>query len=258
MSAVQFLTAESLRLPGLAHGFFTRVGGVSQGVYASLNVGVGSRDAPQAVTENRARAAAALGIAPESLAVPYQVHSPDAIAIAERWRPDARPRCDGLVTATSGLALGVTGADCGMILFADKRARVIGAAHAGWKGALSGVVEATVAAMGKLGANRDNVVAALGPCIGHRSYEVGPEFVAAFADAGEDTARYFTQSRKAGHSMFNLNAYIAERAARAGVGRFEDLRLDTYADERRFFSYRRATHRKEPDYGRMMSVIVMD
>ena len=258
MTAVQFLTAASLRLPGLAHGFFTRLGGISQGVYASLNVGVGSRDAPEAVTENRARAAAALGIEPESLAVPYQVHSPDAIEIAERWRPDARPRCDGLVTATSGLALGVTGADCGMILFADKRARVIGAAHAGWKGALSGVVEATVAAMEKLGAKRDNVAAALGPCIGHRSYEVGPEFVAAFGDAGEDTTRYFTPSCKAGHSMFNLNAYIAERAARAGVERFEDLRLDTYADERRFFSYRRATHRKEPDYGRMMSVIVMD
>jgi hypothetical protein len=258
VSAVQFLTAESLRLPGFWHGFFTRLGGVSQGVYASLNVGVGSRDAPDAVTENRTRAAAALGITPESLAVPYQIHSADAIAIAELWRPDGRPRCDGLVTATSGLALGVTGADCGMILFADRRAHVIGAAHAGWKGALSGVVEATVSAMEKLGAKRDDIAAALGPCIGHRSYEVGPEFVTAFAEAGEDTAGYFAPSCKAGHSMFNLNAYIGERAGRAGVGRFEDLGLDTYADERRFFSYRRATHRKEPDYGRMMSVIVMD
>ena len=137
--------------------------------------------------------------------------------------PSARPRCDALVTATPGLALGVTGADCGMILFADQRARVIGAAHAGWKGALTGVVEATVAAMERLGARRSDIVAALGPCIGHRSYEVGPEFVAAFDRAGDDTARYFTPSRRAGHSMFNLNAYIAERAARAGVGRFEDL-----------------------------------
>jgi YfiH family protein len=258
VSAAPFLTAESLRIPGVAHGFFTRLGGTSQGVYASLNGGVGSRDAPEAVTENRARIAAALGVAAERLAVPFQVHSPDAVAITAPWPPSARPQCDALVTATPGLALGVTGADCGMILFADERARVIGAAHAGWKGALTGVVEATVAAMEGLGATRSDVVAALGPCIGPRSYEVGPEFVAAFANAGEDTARYFTPSRRDGHSMFNLKAYIADRATRAGVGRFEDLGLDTYSDERRFFSYRRATHRKEPDYGRLMSVIVMN
>ena len=257
MSAAPFLTAESLRIPGVAHGFFTRLGGVSQGVYASLNGGVGSRDRPEAVTENRARIAAALGAAPERLAVPFQVHSPDAVAIAQIWPEGARPRCDALVTATPGLALGVTGADCGMILFADQRARVIGAAHAGWKGALTGVVEATVTAMERLGAKRSDIVAALGPCIGNASYEVGPEFVAAFDGEG-DTARYFAPSRRAGHSMFDLNAYIAERAARAGVGRFEDLRLDTYSDERRFFSYRRATHRKEPDYGRLLSVIVMN
>ena len=258
MSAAQFLTAESLRLPGLTHGFFTRRGGVSQGVYASLNVGVGSRDAPEAVMENRACVAAALGVDPERLAAPFQIHSPDAIAISESWPPGARPRCDALVTATPRLALGVTGADCGMILFADERARVVGAAHAGWKGALAGVVEATVAAMEGLGARRSDVIAALGPCIAHESYEVGPEFVAAFADAGDDTARYFTPSRRAGRSMFDLKAYIAERASRAGVGRFEDLRLDTYADEHRFFSYRRATHRKEPDYGRLISVIVLN
>jgi polyphenol oxidase len=223
-----------------------------------LNGGVGSRDAPEAVSENRARIAAALGAAPERLAVPYQIHSPDAVAITEPWPPGARPRCDALVTATPGLALGVTGADCGMILFADQRARVIGAAHAGWKGALGGVVEATVTAMEGLGATRGEIVAALGPCIGPRSYEVGPEFVATFETAGDDTVRYFSPSRRDGHSMFNLNAYIAERAARAGVGRFEDLGLDTYSDERRFFSYRRATHRKEPDYGRLLSVIVMN
>jgi polyphenol oxidase len=258
MSAAQFLTAESLRLPGVAHGFFTRLGGVSRGVYESLNGGVGSRDAPDAVAENRGRVAAALGVAPDCLAVPFQIHSPDAIAISEGWPRGARPRCDALVTATPGLALGVTGADCGMILFANQRAGVIGATHAGWKGALAGVVEATVAAMERLGARRNDTIAALGPCIGHKSYEVGPEFVAAFASAGEDTARYFAPSRREGHSMFNLNGYIAERAARAGVGRFEDLGLDTYSDERRFFSYRRATHRKEPDYGRLMSVIVLN
>lgn len=257
MSTAQFLTAESLRIPGVAHGFFTRVGGASQGVYASLNAGVGSLDAPEAVTENRARVAAALGAEPERLAVPFQIHSPDAVAISEPWPVDARPRCDALVTATPGLALGVTGADCGMILFADQGARVIGAAHAGWKGALKGVIEATVTAMERLGAKRRDIVAGLGPCIGPKSYEVGPEFVAAFEGVGDDTASYFSPSRREGRSMFNLNAYIAERTARAGVGRFEDLRLDTYADESRFFSYRRATHRKEPDYGRLMSVIVM-
>ncbi len=258
MSAAQFLTAGSLRLPGLAHGFFTRLGGVSRGVHASLNGGVGSSDAPEAVTENRTRIADALGVAPERLSVPFQIHSPDAMSISAPMTSHTRPRCDALVTATPGLALGVTGADCGMILFADERARVIGAAHAGWKGALTGVVEATVAAMERLGARRGDITAVLGPCIGHGSYEVGPEFVAAFAGAGDDTTRYFTPSRREGHSMFNLNAYIAERAARAGVGRFDDLGLDTYSDERRFFSYRRATHRKEPDYGRLMSVIVMN
>ena len=258
MSAAPFLTAESLRIPSVAHGFFTRVGGASQGLYASLNAGVGSRDAPEAVTENRARVAAALGAAPERLAVPFQMHSPDAVAITEAWPADARPRCDALVTATPGVALGVTGADCGMILFADQHARVIGASHAGWKGALTGVIEATVTAMERLGAKRGDIVAGLGPCIGPKSYEVGAEFVAAFEGAGDDTARYFAPSRREGRSMFNLNAYIAERAARAGVGWFEDLGLDTYADERRFFSYRRATHRKEPDYGRLMSVIVMN
>jgi YfiH family protein len=258
MSAAPFLTAESLRIPGVAHGFFTRLGGVSEGVYASLNGGVGSLDTAEAVTENRARIAAALGATPDRLAVPFQAHSPDAVAITELWQAGARPRCDALVTATPGLALGVTGADCGMILFADESARVIGAAHAGWKGALTGVVEATVEAMERLGARRSDIVAALGPCIGADSYEVGPEFVAAFDGAGENAARYFAPSLRAGHSMFDLNAYIAERAERARVGRFEDLRLDTYANERRFFSYRRATHRKEPDYGRLLSVIVMN
>lgn len=258
MSATQFLTAECLRIPGVAHGFFTRVGGASQGVYASLNAGVGSRDAPEAVTENRARVALALGASPERLAAPFQIHSADALAITEPWPAEARPRCDALATATPGLALGVTGADCGMILFADERARVIAAAHAGWKGALTGVIEATVKAMERLGAKRGDIVAGLGPCIGPESYEVGPEFVAAFDGVGEETGRYFAKGVRDGRSMFNLNAYIAERAARAGLGGFEDLGLDTYADESRFFSYRRATHRKEPDYGRLMSVIVMN
>jgi polyphenol oxidase len=257
VSAAPFLSAAALKLPGVAHAFFTRRGGVSDGVYASLNGGVGSRASPAAVAENRARMAAALGLAAERLAVPYQIHSADALVISDHWGPDARPRCDGVVTATPGLALGVTGADCGMILLADPKSRVVGAAHAGWKGALTGVVEATVAAMERVGARRGDIAAALGPCIAQASYEVGPEFVAAYAEAGEDARLFFAPSRKAGHSMFDLKAYIAERAARAGVGRFEDLGLDTYADEELFFSYRRTTHRKEPDYGRLVSAIAL-
>lgn len=256
MTTAQFLTAETLRSSGIAHGFFTRQGGVSEGVYCSLNGGVGSRDAPEAVAENRARMADALGAEADKLAIPYQVHSSEALALTEPWADGARPQCDGIATATPGLALGVTGADCGMVLFADTRARVVGAAHAGWRGALSGVIEGTIAAMETLGARRSQIVAALGPCIRVASYEVGPEFVDAFAAAGEDSDRFFSAG-KAGRSMFDLPAYIAERAARGGVGAFEDLRLDTYADEERFFSYRRATHRAEPDYGRLVSAIVL-
>jgi hypothetical protein len=250
------LRAPALDLPGLRHGFFTRQGGVSTGVYASLNGGVGSSDDAQAVAENRARMAAALGLPAERLLVPYQVHSPDVATVSEPWAPDARPRCDGIVTATPGLALGVTGADCGMILFADASARVVGAAHAGWKGARDGVVEATVAAMAALGASPARVVAVLGPCIAQGSYEVGAEFVDAFAGDAE-APRFFVPSRNPGRAMFDLHGYIGLRAARAGVGDFVDLGLDTYADEARFFSYRRKTHRGEADYGRLVSAIAL-
>jgi YfiH family protein len=257
VSAAEFLSAETLAAPGLAHAFFTRRGGVSTGLYASLNGGVGSRDEPGAVSDNRARMAAALRIPPDRLAIPYQVHSPDAATIAAPFAPQARPRCDALVTATPGLGLGVTGADCGMILFADRKAGVVAAAHAGWKGARDGVIEATVAAMTRLGARPEGVCAALGPCIAQSSYEVGPEFVAAFAAADADSARFFARSADPTRAMFDLPGYVAERARRAGVARFQDLGLDTYADEARFFSYRRATHRKEPDYGRLVAAIAL-
>ena len=257
MTQAESLSAARLELPGVAHAFFTRRGGVSEGVYATLNGGVGSRDEQNAVVANRARMAAAIHVAPERLAIPYQVHSPDALAIAAPFPREARPRCDALVTATPGLGLGVTGADCGMILFADAQARVIGAAHAGWKGALNGVLEATVAAMEGLGARVDRIRAALGPCIAQPSYEVGPEFVAAFAAGDKGSDRFFSQSVNAGRSMFDLHGYIAARAARAGIVGFEDLGLDTYADEARFFSYRRATHRQEPDYGRLVAAIAL-
>ena len=244
-----------LQLPGLAHRFFTREGGVSAGIYATLNGGSGSRDDPACVVENRARMARALGVA--HLLVPYQVHSPDAVAVSGAWAEGERPRCDGIVTATPGLAIGVTGADCGMILFADAKAGVVGAAHAGWKGALGGVLEATVAAMEGEGARRADIVAVLGPAIGMASYEVGPEFCARFLDADPGHARFFVPSANSGRSMFDLPGFIGARLRRAGIGAFGNLALDTYGDEARFFSYRRATHRGEADYGRLVSAIAL-
>ena len=256
-AALPLIRAPSLAAPGIAHGFFTRQGGVSTGVYASLNGGIGSRDAPGAVAENRARMSAALGVAPSHLLVPYQVHSSDAIVVDQPWPRDARPHCDGIATATPGLALGVTGADCGMILFADVHARVIGAAHAGWKGALTGVLEATLAAMASLGAARKNIACALGPMIAQASYEVGPEFLARFMAVAAENNRFFKPSVQAGHSLFDLPGFISARLQAAGAGSFENLGLDTYSDPERFFSYRRATHLKEPDYGRLVAAIVL-
>lgn len=244
-------------LDGVSHAFFTRAGGVSKGVYASLNGGVGSSDDPAAVAENRARMAVVLGVAARNFLVPYQVHSAEALAVSAPWPEGARPRCDGLVTATPGLAIGVTGADCGMLLFADKGAGVIGAAHAGWKGALGGMVEALVAAMERLGARRADLRAALGPTIGPQSYEVGPEFYERFRAEDVGFARFFTASSEPGHSMFDLPGFIEMRAERAEIGGFENLRLDTYSDEARFYSYRRATHRKEADYGRLVAGIAL-
>jgi YfiH family protein len=252
-----FLQAPVLAMPDVAHGFFTRNGGVSTGVYASLNGGVGSRDEPAAVSENRARMARALGVSPDRLLVPYQAHTPDAVAVEAPWAEGERPRCDGFATATPGLALGVTGADCGVLLFADPKARVIGAAHAGWKGALDGVVEATVAAMERLGARRTDIAATLGPTIAQKSYEVGPEFVARFVTRDADFQQFFIASEKARHAMFDLPGFIGMRVARAEIGAFQDLALDTYADPERFFSYRRATHLGEPDYGRLVAAIAL-
>ena len=246
-----------LQAPGIAHAFFTREGGVSEGVYSSLNGGSGSRDAPGAVAENRARMSAVLGVAPTHLLVPYQVHSPDAIVVDAPWPPDSRPRCDGIVTRTSGVALGVTGADCGMVLFADASHGVIGACHAGWKGALTGVLEATLAAMQSAGARKGDITAVLGPMIAQASYEVGPEFVARFTQADDAYSRFFRPSVSTGHCLFDLPAFIGARLLNAGIGRFQDLALDTYADEARFFSYRRTTHRKEADYGRLVGAIAL-
>jgi YfiH family protein len=201
--------------------------------------------------------ASAIGVAPDCLLVPFQIHSPDALIVEAPWPAAERPRCDALVTATRGLGLGVTGADCGILLFADEEAGVIGAAHAGWKGALTGVIEATVAAMTRLGARREQIAAALGPTIRQESYEVGPEFVARFRETDAGNVRFFRGSDRTGHAMFDLPAFIAAQAAEAGIGRFEDLQLDTYADEERFYSYRRTTHRGEADYGRLVAAIAL-
>lgn len=244
-------------LPDIRHAFFTRTGGVSQGVYTSLNGGVGSNDSPEQVAENRARMAQALGVAPERFLTPYQIHSPDVVIADAPWTAETRPRADAVVTREPGLAIGVSTADCGPLLFADDKARVVGAAHAGWRGAFTGVIDATLAAMEKLGADRANISVALGPTIRQANYEVGHEFVERFLAADADNARFFADAARAGHAMFDLTGYIAARVQQAGIVKFEDLGLCTYAEPERFYSYRRSTHLNEPDYGRHINVIAL-
>ncbi|MBI5261216.1 MAG: peptidoglycan editing factor PgeF [Bradyrhizobium sp.] len=244
-------------IPGVRHAFFTREGGVSEGVYAGLNGGTGSNDDPAAVAENRRRMAERLGVAPGHLLSLYQVHSPDVVIASGPWENGARPKADAIVTRSEGLAIGVTTADCGPILFADPTARVIGAAHAGWKGSLTGILESTIEAMEGLGAARDGMIAAIGPLIRQESYEVGSEFVQRFIEADAENALFFLPSPRDGHAMFDLAGYIRMRLENAGILMVDDLGLDTYADER-FFSYRRSVHRKEPDYGRHVHAIALE
>lgn len=245
-------------VPGLRHGFFTREGGVSEGLYATLNCGFGSGDAPEKVAENRARALAAAGMPPGSLVTAYQIHSPDVATVEHIWRREEAPKVDGMVTNRPGIALGILTADCTPVLFADGKAGVIGAAHAGWRGALTGVLEATVAAMGALGARPERIVAGLGPCIAQRSYEVGPEFPAPFLAQDPANAELFAPSRRARHHMFDLPGYVARRLGGLGLARVERLNNDTCAEADRFFSYRRATLRGEKDYGRDLSAICLE
>jgi polyphenol oxidase len=245
------------KLDGLHHAFFTRAGGVSQGVYATLNGGTGSNDAPDKIAENRARMATILGVSADRLLTAYQIHSPDVVVVEQPWAHEQRPRADAIVTKTPRLAIGVSTADCGPLLFADSQAGVIGAAHAGWRGALTGVIEATVTAMENLGASRARITAALGPTISQPNYEVGPEFVARFTSADPDNERFFVASPNPGHTMFDLPGYIAARIERAGISDFENVGLCTYAEPERFFSFRRTTHRNEPDYGRHINAIAL-
>jgi YfiH family protein len=245
-------------LPGVHHGFFTRHGGISEGIYASLNGGVGSNDAPAKVAENRARMAAALEVAPDRLLTAYQIHSPDVVVAETPWTTAQRPRADAMVTRVPGLAIGVSTADCGPVLLADPQARVVGAAHAGGRGALSGVIEATVAAMEKLGADRSRLIAAIGPMIRQPNYEVGGDLLERFLASDAANARFFAPAAREDHALFDLAGYVAARLALAGVAQIEDVHRCTYADAEDFFSYRRSTHRGEADYGRHVNAIALD
>jgi YfiH family protein len=222
-----------------------------------LNTGVGSSDERENVLENRARAMRYIGIEPERLATPYQVHGTLTVHVTSAWRPGEGPKADAVVTDRPGIAVGVGAADCGPVLFADPVARVVGAAHAGWRGAFFGVLESTIEEMERLGAARERIVAVLGPTISTDAYEVGPEFVARFIAAEPTDEEFFRASPRDGHAFFDLPAYIVARLTRAGLGGVHNLGLCTYSDEARFFSYRRATHRGEPDYGRLLSAIAL-
>ncbi|HJW41760.1 MAG TPA: peptidoglycan editing factor PgeF [Rhizomicrobium sp.] len=247
------LILTSQALGDIAHGFFGRTGGVSTGIHESLNCGPGSGDDPAAVAENRRRVSERLGAA--ALNTLHQIHSPAVVTVTDSWQ--RRPQADGMVTDRTGIALGILTADCAPVLFADAQAGVIGAAHAGWKGALGGVLEATLDAMEALGARRARIAAAIGPCISQPNYEVGPEFLARFVAADSAYARFFVPSDRAEHHRFDLEGFVADRLARAGVDKIEALHACTYGRAADFFSFRRATHNHEADYGREISAIVL-
>jgi YfiH family protein len=243
--------------PRIRHAFFTREGGVSGGIYASLNCGFGSGDDPACVTRNRAAASARLGITAEGLVSCHQVHGTEIVTVERPWHRERNPRADGMVTAVPGIALGVLAADCAPVLFADPEAGVVGAAHGGWRGALAGVMEATVAAMEALGARAGHLRAGIGPCIAQPSYEVGPDFAARFAAEDPASDAFFRPAPRAGHFLFDLPGYIAQRLTRRGVAAVERTPHDTAAEEALFFSYRRACRRGERDYGRGLAAIAL-
>ena len=245
------------RAPSVAHGFFTRAGGVSTGVYASLNCGLGSDDERAAVIENRARVARHLGTDAARLLTCHQCHSATAILVDMPWPPHAQPKADALVTIVPGLALGALAADCTPVLFADPVARVVGAAHAGWKGALAGILEATLAVMEQAGAKRADIIAAVGPCISQGSYEVGPEFEATFCASDPSNGRFFQQPRAGARTHFDLPGFVVHRLAAAGTGTIDDMSACTYTHPNQFFSFRRTTHGRESDYGRQISAVML-
>jgi YfiH family protein len=257
MSGIEALSSPLLAAqPGIRHAFFTRRGGVSQGVYASLNLGPGSSDDAADVQENRRRAAGYFEVAPDRLLTGYQIHSANAMTVAGPWK-DGPPQGDAVVTATPGLACGALAADCAPVLIADVEAGVVAAAHAGWKGALGGVVASAVAAMTALGARPERMVAAIGPCIGPASYEVGLDFLDRFTAGAAGAERFFRPGVTADKRMFDLPGFVLDRLGQAGVGASEWIGLDTYADADRFYSNRRALHLGEADYGRLLSAIML-
>ena len=262
MTILKPLTSEQLSAAsGLRHAFFTREGGVSEGIFAALNVGLGSSDNPDHVRENRRRAAATLDVAQDALVTAYQVHSAKVVVVEKPWKPGSAPQVDAMVTKRRGVALGILTADCAPILLADVRAGVIGAAHAGWKGAISGVIEATVEAMTKLGAKPNHILAAVGPCIAQDSYEVGPEFPAPFVAEDPMNGRHFRADRNSDGEprwRFDLAGYVTDKLERLDLAAVEALPYDTCADDRHFFSYRRACLRGEKDYGRGLSAITLE
>ncbi|HYW17116.1 MAG TPA: peptidoglycan editing factor PgeF [Allosphingosinicella sp.] len=255
MEAAIVETLRAHALEGVPHGFLGRRGGVSEGICTGLNVGLGSADDPDMIRENRRRAVEAVRPGARLVTV-HQIHSADCLYAAGPWPDDGRPRGDAMVTDRPGLVLGILTADCAPVLLADPQAGVVGAAHAGWKGAFGGVVEATVAEMERLGADRGRIAAAVGPCIARRSYEVDETFLRRFTDSDPGHETFFTLGRE-GHCQFDLEGFVVSRLAAAGLTRVEALGQDTYSDPDRFFSYRRSTHRVEPDYGRQISLIAL-
>ena len=242
-------------LPNIAHGFFTREGGVSDGLYGSLNCGIGSADVRGNVLENLGRVARHLHTTPDRLITCHQIHSATALLVDTPWTPDARPKADALVTRTRGLAIGALAADCTPVLFADPKARVVAAAHAGWKGALGGILQSTLDVMEQAGARRADIVAVVGPCISQPSYEVGPEFEMAFRAVDAAYAGYFAKPVPNGRAHFDLPRFVADRLIAAGVGAVENTSQCTYTQPNRFFSFRRTTHARDADYGRQISAI---
>ena len=253
---VAFLAADNLKAAGVAHGFFLRTGGVSEGIYASLNCGRGSADGKDRVEENRARVAARLGAEPGRLTGPKQAHTAKALIVTTPWKPGEAPEADAVVTNVRGLAVCVLTADCAPILLADPEAGVIAAAHAGWKGAKGGVIESAIEAMESLGARLDRISAAIGPAISQAAYEVSPEFKAAFLADGETNERHFAQPG-GGKPHFNLPGFVRERLRSKGAGSIQDIGACTYENESILFSYRRSVHRFEADYGRQISAILL-
>jgi hypothetical protein len=242
-------------LPGIRHGFMTREGGVSEGIYASLNCGLGSNDDQARVHENRRRVLDMVDISASTLLTAYQIHSPDVLVVEEEWRDGPRPKVDALVTKRSNIAIAASSADCVPVLFADPEARVVAAAHAGWRGAIGGVLQATVKQMCALGARPERIRAGVGPCIGPASYEVGPEFPAPFLAQNPNNGRFFRPGQRAGHHMFDLESYVASELTAMNLAEIEVAHRDTCAEADTFFSYRRSVLRKEPDYGRHVSVV---